>query len=293
MARNYMTDNTFISDVLYADNETKSKELTVNQNNTVQPVAFMRLGIFVPKPTKSNPISPELDASDLFSRLELARAEGYDSVTIIGPRLDMDTDFKVWVGIIRAFSKYGLTSNKVRLKFTEFAKDCGFTSKRLDSSLRAEIHESLIKIRSKTISFKRGKDTRASYNTGLIKIGSFDADKDIVELEADERLWELYQYDHRVLLQQHAIKALPKKEAAQAIYTFIESLPNNPRPVGFSRLRDRLSLMSEVKEQNRVIKKAVEQLISIGYLDASIEKQGRENFLIIHKRNPKLRPTDL
>lgn len=44
-----------ISDVLYADVESKTKELTVNTNNTVQPVALMRLGVFVPKPTKNQP----------------------------------------------------------------------------------------------------------------------------------------------------------------------------------------------------------------------------------------------
>ncbi|MEE9647923.1 protein RepA [Enterobacter soli] len=285
-----MKDNKFISDVLYADNESKSKELTVNQNNSVQPVAFMRLGIFVPKPKKSNAPSPTLDASSELTKLEIARAEGYDSVQIIGPRLDMDTDFKVWVGIIRAFSKYGLNSNRIRMKFSEFAKDCGFTSKRLDSVLRSEIHDSLIKIRSKTISFKRGKDTRGSYTTGLLKMGFFDADTDVVELEADERLWDLYEANHLVLLQQHAIKVLPRKEAAQAIYTFIESLPNNPAPVGFNRLRERLSLISEIKEQNRVVKRAVEQLIDIGYLQATIKKEGQENFLLIHSRNPKLKP---
>ncbi|EJK3611997.1 protein RepA, partial [Escherichia coli] len=45
-------DKSFISDILYADIESKAKELTVNSNNTVQPVALMRLGVFVPKPTK-------------------------------------------------------------------------------------------------------------------------------------------------------------------------------------------------------------------------------------------------
>lgn len=117
--------------------------------------------------------------------------------------------------------------------------------------------------------------------------------KDIVQLEADEKLWELFQLDYRVLLQQHAIKALPKKEAAQAIYTFIESLPANPIPVSFSRLRERLSLSSSVSEQNRTIKKALEQLQKIGYLEFSLVRKARENFVIIHKRNPKLKPADI
>jgi len=48
-----MTDKSFISDALYSDMITKEKQLTVNSNNTVQPVALMRLGVFVPKPSKS------------------------------------------------------------------------------------------------------------------------------------------------------------------------------------------------------------------------------------------------
>lgn len=285
-----MTDKTFISDALFSDMESREKQLTVNSNNTVQPVALMRLGVFVPKPTKSQGNNNIVDASELFSQLELARAEGYDNVKIGGPRLNMDVDFKVWIGVIFAFSKHGLKTNKIQLKFTEFAKGCGFSAKRIDGRLRLSIHESLGKLRNKSISFKRGEDARGSYQTGLLKTGYFDADRDIVELEADEKLWELFQLDYRVLLQQHAIKALPKKEAAQAIYTFIESLPANPIPVSFARLRERLSLASSVSEQNRTIKKALEQLQTIGYLEFSLTKKERENFLIIHKRNPKLKP---
>ncbi|ELK5289410.1 protein RepA [Salmonella enterica] len=283
-----MTDQLFIGDVLSEESGGEKKELTVNENNSVQPVALMRLGVFVPKPTKNQSEYTSVDASSLLGKLQMAQAEGFDDIQIAGPRLDMDTDFKVWIGIIRAFSQYGLTSNKIILKFTEFAEFAGFEPKRKDKRLRLSIHNSLWKIRNKSVSFKRAKDVGNSYNTGLLKTGYFNADKDVVELEADEKLWELYKLDYRVLLQQHAIKALPKREVAQAIYTFLASLPTPPAPVSFERLRDRLSLTSQVKDQNRVIKKAIEQLIEIGYLDATVTKKGRENFLLIHKRNPKL-----
>ncbi|MDU3783959.1 MAG: protein RepA [Serratia marcescens] len=285
-----MKSKMLISDVLYADTLKKNKELTVNQHNTVQPVAIMRLGVFVPKPAKNAAISPLVDASELLKGLSLARAEGYDSIQITGPRLDMDTDFKVWIGIVRSFHDHGRQGNSISLKFTEFARNCGFPSKKIDSELRENIHQSLIKIRSKTIAFKRGKTAIAGYITGLLKSGGYDSSEDTIELEADERLWELYYFDHRVLLQQHAIKALPKKEIAQALYTFIESLPAKPQPVSFARIRDRLSLTSLVKEQNRMIKNAVKQLQDIGYLEASVVKEGRENYVLIHKRNPKLKP---
>ncbi len=233
-------NQSFISDILYADIESKAKELTVNSNNTVQPVALMRLGVFVPKPSKSKGESKEIDATKAFSQLEIAKAEGYDDIKITGPRLDMDTDFKTWIGVIYAFSKYGLSSNTIQLSFQEFAKACGFPSKRLDAKLRLTIHESLGRLRNKGIAFKRGKDAKGGYQTGLLKVGRFDADLDLmIELEADSKLWELFQLDYRVLLQHHALRALPKKEAAQAIYTFIESLPQNPLPLSFARIRER------------------------------------------------------
>ena len=72
-------NQSFISDILYADIESKAKELTVNSNNTVQPVALMRLGVFVPKPSKSKGESKEIDATKAFSQLEIAKAEGYDA----------------------------------------------------------------------------------------------------------------------------------------------------------------------------------------------------------------------
>ena len=87
--------------------------LTPNNNNTVQPVALMRLGVFVPtlkslKNSKKNTLS-RTDATEELTRLSLARAEGFDKVEITGPRLDMDNDFKTWVGIIHSFARHKVT----------------------------------------------------------------------------------------------------------------------------------------------------------------------------------------
>lgn len=91
--------------------------LTPNNNNTVQPVALMRLGVFVPtlkslKNSKKNTLS-RTDATEELTRLSLARAEGFDKVEITGPRLDMDNDFKTWVGIIHSFARHNVTGDKV------------------------------------------------------------------------------------------------------------------------------------------------------------------------------------
>lgn len=47
---NHMKENTFIGDALYSDMISREKQLTVNSNNTVQPVALMRLGCLFPSP---------------------------------------------------------------------------------------------------------------------------------------------------------------------------------------------------------------------------------------------------
>ena len=221
-------NQSFISDILYADIESKAKELTVNSNNTVQPVALMRLGVFVPKPSKSKGESKEIDATKAFSQLEIAKAEGYDDIKITGPRLDMDTDFKTWIGVIYAFSKYGLSSNTIQLSFQEFAKACGFPSKRLDAKLRLTIHESLGRLRNKGIAFKRGKDAKGGYQTGLLKVGRFDADLDLIELEADSKLWELFQLDYRVLLQEISCTShlhFHRKPSAEPVAAIVRANP--------------------------------------------------------------------
>ncbi|HDQ4945170.1 TPA: RepB family plasmid replication initiator protein, partial [Escherichia coli] len=97
--------------------------LTPNNNNTVQPVALMRLGVFVPtlkslKNSKKNTLS-RTDATEELTRLSLARAEGFDKVEITGPRLDMDNDFKTWVGIIHSFARHNVIGDKVELPFVE------------------------------------------------------------------------------------------------------------------------------------------------------------------------------
>ena len=73
-------------------------DLVPNSNNTVQPIALMRLGLFVPtlKGTKNSKRNRpnEIDASKELVQLEVARSEGYSDIKITGPRLDMDHDFK-------------------------------------------------------------------------------------------------------------------------------------------------------------------------------------------------------
>ncbi len=94
-----------------------------------------------------------------------------------------------------------------------------------------------------------------------------------MELTADESLWELYQFDRQVLLQMFIIRQLANKGTAQALYTFIESLPERPIPLSFARIKRRLMLTSPNNQQNRVINKAIDELKAVGYLDGDVVKR--------------------
>ena len=264
-------------------------KLDVNSTSTVQPVALMRLGLFVPtlKSTGKSKANRKnvTDATEELVQLAIAKSEGYTDVKITGSRLDMDTDFKVWLGIIRSMSEYGVKSDTLELSFVEFVKMCGFDSRRSNKKMRDRISNSLFKLASVTLKFQ--SETKG-WTTHLVQSAYYDINEDIVEIKAEPKLFELYHMDRRVLLRLKAIDALQRKESAQALYTYIESLPQNPAPISMKRMRDRLNLTSNVYTQNHTVRKAMEQLRDIGYLYYTECKRGRATYFIVHYRNPKL-----
>lgn len=266
----------------------ENKKLTPTKNATVQPVALMRLGLFLPslKRKGKDTGNINIDASRELQSLELAKAEGYTDIRISGPRLSMETDFKVWVGIILAFSKYGMSGNTVELPFSEFATYCGYSSKDKDKNLRTRLADSLARLRGTTIRLTSEKDKQGVVS-GLLSRGKWDEDKDLMIITADESLWELYQFDRQVIIQMFILRQLANKGTAQALYTFLESLPERPIPLSFSRIKRRLMLTSPNNQQNRVINKAIDELKAVGYLDGDVVKKGTEWHLLISRRTPR------
>ncbi|PPI86262.1 RepB family plasmid replication initiator protein [Candidatus Pantoea edessiphila] len=264
-------------------------KLYPNRNNTVQPAALMRLGLFVPtlKSTSRGTTGSiaSTDATKELKNLSLVKAEGYQKISITGARLDMDNDFKTWAGIVQSFSRYPIQGDTVTLSFINFVKMCGIPSTHSSSRLRKRLDSSLRRIATNTLSFEgNGK----IYHTHLVQSVYYDRKKDIVHIQADPKLFELYSFDHKVLLHLRAISCLKRKESAQALYTFLESLPTNPIPISLLRLRMRLNLSSKITTQNHIVRRAMKQLKKIGYLDYSEVKRGRTVFFIIHERKPKL-----
>lgn len=285
-------------DAAFCETDKKTGEvinLTPNSNNTVQPVALMRLGLFVPtlKSTargRKNQMST-MDVTDELKQLSIVKSEGYENIRITGARLDMDNDFKTWVGIIHAFAKYKVLGDSVTLPFVDFAKLCGIPSVRSSAKLRSRLDASLTRIATNTIQFSN-KDGEY-YVTHLVQSAKYSTKTDSVTLQADPKIFELYQFDKKVLLQLRAINELSRKESAQALYTFIESLPPSPAPISMARLRARLNLTSRTITQNATVRKAMEQLREIGYLDYTEIKRGKIVYFVIHYRRPKLRPAEI
>ncbi|ECH9374591.1 RepB family plasmid replication initiator protein [Salmonella enterica subsp. enterica] len=276
----------FFASVL--ENIDESKQLMPSRSATVQPVALMRLGLFLPslKRKGSDTGIINIDASKELQSLELARAEGYTDIKISGPRLSMETDFKVWVGVILAFSKYGLNGNVITLPFSEFATFCGYPAKDKDKGLRTRLGDSLARLRGTTIKLSSDKDKQGVV-TGLLSRGKWDEDADEMVLVADASLWELYQLDRQVLVQMFILRQLANKGTAQALYTFLESLPEKPIPLSFARIKRRLMLTSPNNQQNRVINKAIDELKAVGYLDGDVVKKDGEWHLMITRRTPR------
>lgn len=266
-------------------------ELTPNSNKTVQPVALLRLSVFTPvSPRERGKRDFLIDASDELSSLEVARREGYTDIKIQGAKLNMSTDFKTWVGIISAFSIYGFTSEKITLPFTEFARMCGLRPTDINQRARKRLFDSMFNLSSVTLSF-RSKDGKKAMVTHLVQKAKLDTDTDQVEIVGDPNLWELYRYDHKVLLGLKALGELSRKEAAQSLYIYFESMPSGTLFVSLKRLRERLAMQSRVCDQNVVVRRAMADLVSIGYLEFSEVKKGREVQFIINSRSPKLTAT--
>lgn len=262
--------------------------IKLSKTMSVQPNILVRTPVFSPiAKTDLNGKVEVNDLSEYLTQLSVCQKEGFDYVLLKGIPLNIETDFRVWCGVMLTFSIHGLGSNRIRIKFSEFAKYCGFTSKRIDKELRERIDRSLSKIQEQKLTFRHKSSGKVLY-TGLLFSALLDANDDHIELKADERLWDLYEVDNKILISLSILKSLPRSEVAQCLYIYFVSLPNNPYPVSFSRLRDRLQLNTVKKESNRRIKDGIKKLEKIGFLEGNFSMKDGETYYLVHKRNKKL-----
>lgn len=261
---------------------------------TIQPKALLRLGVFVPtlkSTAKGGRKNHSIDATEPLSRLSIVEGEGYSQIQIYGPRLDMDTDFKCWCGVIYALSNRSLDKEgQLELNFPEFAKFCGFDTKRIDKQLKERFDASLTRIARTSISFIKkipGTDDQITVNMHLVESTYYDSSTGKIVIKPNSKLNTLYRVDGKTRLYLKSLQKLARKESAQALYLYLAELPNNFYRIGFDRLRERLQLSSHLGNQNATVKKALGQLKDIGFLEYSIDKENGDYVLNILKRNMK------
>ncbi|GAL22996.1 RepFIB replication protein A [Vibrio maritimus] len=209
----------------------------------------------------------------------------------------MKTDFRVWCACLEVFSRYGLHSDKVQVSFKEFADMCGYPKSRMSKALRKTVDESLSRLGSKRLSMKKKladeKTKLKSTNTGLVLKSYIDEENDVVVLQGDPDIWELYQIDTTILISKMIIKELGSSESAQALYLYFASMTKDPYPISLDRMAERLRLNMPVKEQRRAIRKAIGRLEDLGYLTGEyMEWYGKPAYKIrsrsIHSVSKKL-----
>lgn len=282
-------------------------KLAPSKNTTIHASVLLRTAVFSVMGREKDK-QTELDKHDLsreLGGLEICQREGYDQVIIEGQRLNVETDFRVWCGIIKAFSLYGKDSATIRLSFQEFAGLCNYSSKRFNAQTRKALSRSFKRLMSKTIYLRRkivnNEDKMHETFTRLIHTVKLHEDEDYVELVGASDLWELYAIDHQILISRHILDKLPRAETAQALYLYLASMTKNPYPISLERMRMRCQLKGEVKQQNLKIRKAIDKLIEIGYLTGEwgdCVRNGKEftfttdakkkEFFKITKRNSRL-----
>lgn len=151
--------------------------------------------------------------------------------------------------------------------------------------MKQRIDASMIKLKMVTFQFRNEDST---LTTGLINWARYNLKTNEIEIEGDPRIQELYQIDYKVYLRLKALDNLQRKESAQALYTYLASLPKDPAPISMKRFRDRLRLTSPVASQNMIIRRSLKELEQIGYLQYREEKIGRSIKFHILKRSPSL-----
>lgn len=202
------------------------------------------------------------------------------------------SDLKVWVGIIYALSNKKLDNDdQLELNFADFAKYCGFETKRIDRQLKDRFDSSLTRIARTNISFVKsvpGTDDRITINMHLVESTYYDSHTGKIIIKPNSKLNTLYRVDDKTRLYLKALQKLSRKESAQALYLYLAELPPTFYRIGFDRLRERLQLISHLGNQNATVKKALQQLKDIGFLEYSVDKEGSDYVLNILKRNNKL-----
>ncbi len=121
-----------------------------------------------------------MDVSRDLQHMQIASSEGYKEISLSSPRLDMGTDFRVWLGIVRSLHDHGHYSGRIKLPFSTFLKNCGFDPSRSNKPMKQRIDASMIKLKMVTFQFRNEDST---LTTGLINWARYNIKTNEIEIE--------------------------------------------------------------------------------------------------------------
>lgn len=264
----------------------------INSSSTVQPNLLLRTPVFTPTTRTKAKGSRVVDLGEA-KELMIGDMEGYEKVRIVGLKLSVETDFKVWCGIVRAIQDSGYTGDgHIELSFVEFAKLCGYQTKRIDAKLRDRIFDSTRRIMTQVVEFSKN-GSLSVHMVHLVNEASFDVSKDLVQIKPCSSVWGLYKMDYTAILKQKVFSALSKSELASCLFMYIQSMPKEPKRRSMTRLRERMRLSGEERSQNRSIMTGLEKLKEIGYLKYHMVKGRDDTYLYIDARDQDLTLKDV
>lgn len=264
----------------------------INSSSTVHPNVLLRTPVFTPT-TRAKTRSGRSVNLGKMEELLVGEMEGYTNIKIHGLRLSVETDFRIWCGLVRVIQESGYrATGDISLPFSAFARICGYDVKRIDNVLRDRIKTSMTRIMTQVVEFSN-KDGSSTTLVNLVTKAVLDQKNDLIVITPCPSLWRLYKMDYTTFIKQKVINALPRSELAVCLYMYIQSMPANPGLRSMTRLRERMRLTGEIKSQNRSIMNGLEKLREIGYLKYHIKVNKRDSFLKIDARDPKLKLNDV
>lgn len=255
-------------------------------NYTVQASIILKTPIFVPvgRVGKGNRGAHQIsESSESLRHLSICAKYGYDEVIISGYKLSLEVDFKVWAGCLRAMEQFGQSQNEIVLPFKTFVDLCGYGKERINEEFRTMLDSSLARIKGLNMTFRKARQKKdeklKSHYTSLLKSATVDEKKDVVKLEVDAELWDLYQMDYEILVSIQNLDLMGRAETAQCLYLYLSAMPSNPHPIAIERIRERLELSGTVTNQNKRIKAAFKTLSEAGLVKGKFEGARDECFL--------------
>lgn len=270
----------------------KLTKLNINSSSTVQPNVLLKTPVFTPATRSKVRTGRTVDLGRI-EELLVDEMEGYSNIKIHGLRLSVETDFRVWCGVVRVIQDSGYKSEgEITLPFTEFAKLCGYDVRRIDKTLRDRLKKSMTRIMTQVVEFGNKNEDMTTL-VHLVSKAVLNTQNDTIKITPCPSLWKLYRMDYTTILKQKVIDALPRSELAICLYMYIQSMPEKPGVRSMTRLRERMRLTGEIKSQNRSIVNGLEKLKEIGYLRYQLVHKKRDTVLRIDARDQKLKLNDV